>query len=87
VTDFIDFSPLFRLRDELKKRFAKGGIETVPLSAVFLWLLAYQPEFKGVKFANAVDVPANETKEAGRRSRSNTPGRLLGSTRVYGLFA
>ena len=30
-----------------------------------LWCLAHQPEFEGVKFANAVDVPANETKERG----------------------
>ena len=65
VTDFIDFSPLFRLREDLKKRFAKDGIEAVPVSALFLWCLAHQPEFDGVKFANAVDVPANETKERG----------------------
>jgi hypothetical protein len=65
ITDFIDFSPLFRLRHHLQKRFARDGIEAVPLSAVFLWCLAHQPEFEGVKFANAVDVPANETKERG----------------------
>ncbi len=65
VTDFIDFSPLFRLRDDLKKRFAKHGIEAIPLCALFLWCLAHQPEFEGVKFANAVDVSANETKERG----------------------
>jgi hypothetical protein len=65
VTDFIDFSPLFRLRNDLKERFAKRGIEAVPLSALFLWCLAHQPEFEGIKFANAVDVPANETKERG----------------------
>ena len=35
------------------------------MSALFLWCLAHQPEFEGVKFANAVDVPANETKERG----------------------
>jgi hypothetical protein len=65
ITDFIDFSPLFRLRHDLQKRFARNGIEAVPVSAVFLWCLAHQPEFEGVKFANAVDVPANETKERG----------------------
>jgi hypothetical protein len=65
VTDFIDFSPLFQLRNDLKERFAKRGIEAVPLSALFLWCLAHQPEFEGIKFANAVDVPANETKERG----------------------
>jgi hypothetical protein len=65
VTDFIDFLLLFQLRDDLKKRFAKRGIEAVPLSALFLWCLAHQPEFEGIKFANAVDVPANETKERG----------------------
>ncbi len=63
ITDFVDFSPLFRLRDDLKFRFAKGGIKAVPMSALFLWCLAHQPEFEGVKFANAVDVPANENKE------------------------
>jgi hypothetical protein len=50
ITDFIDFSPLFRLRDDLKKRFAKDGIEVVPVSALFLWCLAHQPEFEGIKY-------------------------------------
>jgi hypothetical protein len=65
ITDFIDFSPLFQLRADLKKRFAESPIETVPLSALFLWCLAHQPEFEGTKFAHAVDVPASETKERG----------------------
>jgi hypothetical protein len=65
ITDFIDFSPLFRLRHDVQKRFARNGIEAVPISALFLWCLAHQPEFEGVKFANAVDVPANEIKERG----------------------
>jgi hypothetical protein len=65
ITDFIDFSPLFRLHGDLKARFAQDGIQAVPVSALFLWCLAHQPEFQGVKFANAVDVPADETKGRG----------------------
>ena len=65
ITDFIDFSAFFRLRNELKTRFAKQGIEAVPVTALFLWCLAHQPEFQGVQFANAVDVPANKTKGRG----------------------
>jgi hypothetical protein len=60
ISDFIDFSALSKLRNDLKKRF-----ETVPVGALIDWCLAHQPEFQGVKFANAVDVPANETKGRG----------------------
>jgi hypothetical protein len=65
ISDFIDFSALSRLRNNLKTRFAKEGIDTVPLGALLNWCLAHQPEFQGVKFANAVDVPANDTKARG----------------------
>jgi hypothetical protein len=61
LTDFVDFSPLVRLRNDLKNRFAKDGIEAIPLGALFLWCLAHQPEFEGVKFASAIDVPADKT--------------------------
>jgi hypothetical protein len=49
----------------LKTRFIKEGIEAIPVNALLLWCLAHQPEFQGVKFANAVDVPANETNGRG----------------------
>jgi hypothetical protein len=52
---FVDFQPLLALRDRL------GG--EVPVAALFLWQLAQQPEFQGVRFANAVDVPASEAEE------------------------
>jgi hypothetical protein len=65
ITDFIDFSALLRLREDLKPRFTKDGIQAIPVGALFLWCLAHQPEFEGVKFANAVDVPANETNQRG----------------------
>jgi hypothetical protein len=65
ISDFIDFSALSRLRSDLKRRFAKEGIEAIPVGALLDWCLAHQPEFEGVKFANAVDVPANETKGRG----------------------
>ena len=65
ITDFIDFGPLVRLRKELNKRFAGEGVENIPLGCLFLWCLARQPEFEGVKFAIAVDVPANKTKARG----------------------
>jgi hypothetical protein len=60
ITDFIDFTPLILLRKELRKRFAGEVIENISVHCLFLWCLACQPEFDGVKFANAVDVPAND---------------------------
>jgi hypothetical protein len=44
--------------------FAKDG-EAIPLGTLFLWQLAHQPEFEGVKFATAVDVPAHKTGARG----------------------
>jgi hypothetical protein len=65
ISDFIDFSALSQLRNDLKTRFAKEGIEAIPVGALLNWCLAHQPEFQGVRFANAVDVPANETEGRG----------------------
>jgi hypothetical protein len=60
LIDFVDFTPLIMLRKQLKKRFAAEGAENIPLGCLFLWCLADQPEFAGVKFATTVDVPANK---------------------------
>ena len=60
LTDYIDFSPFLRIREDLKKQLAEEGIEALPLGALFLWCLAHQPEFQGAKFATAVDVPPNK---------------------------
>lgn len=62
ITDFTDFTPLRSLRKDLKSRLAGTGsaIENLPLHGLFLWCLAHQPDFAGVKFANAVDVPADD---------------------------
>jgi hypothetical protein len=59
LIDFIDFTPLLMLRKQLIKRFAAEGGENIPLGCLFLWCLADQPEFDGVKFATTVDVPAD----------------------------
>jgi hypothetical protein len=47
--DFLDFQSLLEIRKTLNN---------APLAAVFLWQLAKQPEFAGVRFALAIDVPA-----------------------------
>lgn len=62
LTEFLDFSPLLLLRRELKTRLADQGIQNIPLGSLFLWCLAHQPEFGGVTFASAVEVPANQTQ-------------------------
>lgn len=56
---FHDFAALLRLR---KKTNAELGID-VPVGAFFLWVLAREPEFTGVRFASTVDVPATATRE------------------------
>src|SRR6202035_4387767 len=45
ISDFIDLSALSRLRNDLKTRFAKQGIEAIPVCALLDWCLAHQPEF------------------------------------------
>ena len=50
---FVDFASLLALRKRMTPNVA------VPAGALFLWLLARQPEFAGVRFAVAVDVPAD----------------------------
>ena len=55
----------FPIAQRLENAFRKEGIEAIPVGALLDWCLAHQPEFQGVKFANAVDVPANETKGRG----------------------
>ena len=64
--DFIDFTPLLSLRQNLLQRpdvRAGGGIT---LATLLVWCLAHQPEFAGRKFASMVDVPAAAD---GRRPR------------------
>lgn len=56
---FHDFAPLLRLR---KKVNAELGLD-VPVGAFFLWVLAHEPEFAGVRFASTVDVPASPGRE------------------------
>lgn len=56
---FIDFTPLLHLRSLWKERFAAEFGADVPVSALLIWLLAEQPEFRSRKFAIAVDVPAD----------------------------
>lgn len=56
---FHDFAPLLRLR---KKVNADLGLD-VPVGAFFLWVLAREPEFAGVRFASTVDVPATPDRE------------------------
>jgi hypothetical protein len=55
--DFVDFTPLLSLRQNLLERpdvRAGGGIT---LATLLVWCLAHQPEFAGRKFASMVDVP------------------------------
>jgi hypothetical protein len=64
--DFVDFTPLLSLRQNLLERpdvRAGGGIT---LATLLVWCLAHQPELAGRKFASMVDVPATPD---GRRPR------------------
>jgi len=56
---FVDLSPLLALRRLLNTRHAReiGGELTV--GTLIAWLLAQEPEFKGVRIASTVDVPAS----------------------------
>jgi hypothetical protein len=56
---FHEFAPLLRLR---KRVSAELGLD-VPVAALFVWVLARQPEFAGAKFASTVDVPAAGGRE------------------------
>jgi hypothetical protein len=63
VTEFIDFTPLSILREELNQLFAARDAGNIPLGCLLVWCVSRQPEFSGVKFASVVDVPANETSQ------------------------
>lgn len=57
VWQSVSFHDLTPLLAERKRLNVEHGV-TVPLAALFLWLLSREPEFAGVKFSNTADIPA-----------------------------
>lgn len=56
---FVDFSPVFALRDALNARLAGAVGRPITFGALLAWLLSGEPEFAGVRVASTVDVAAS----------------------------
>jgi hypothetical protein len=56
---FVDFSPVFALRDALNARHAAAVGGPITFGALLAWLLTVEPEFAGVRVASTVDVTAS----------------------------
>lgn len=56
---FVDFTPVFALRQALNRRYAADLRAPAPFGAVLAWLLNQEPEFAGVRVASTVDVAAS----------------------------
>ena len=57
---FVDFSPVFALRDALNQRYASAVAGPITFGALLAWMLNGEPEFAGVRIASTVDVAASE---------------------------
>lgn len=57
---FVDFSPLWRLRDALNTRHRNDVGGPITVGALLAWLLSHEPEFAGVRIASTVDVAASD---------------------------
>lgn len=56
---FVDLSPLLTLRRVLNARYSGAIGGEVTVGALIAWLLAHEPEFRGVRIASTVDVAAS----------------------------
>ncbi len=56
---FVDLSPVFTLRRVLNTRHAGEIGGEITIGTLLAWLLAREPEFKGVRIASTVDVAAS----------------------------
>jgi hypothetical protein len=56
---FVDFSPVFALREVLNERYAGAAGGPITFGALLAWLLSREPEFAGVRIASTVDVAAS----------------------------
>jgi len=56
---FVDFSPVFALRDALNARHSAGVGGSITFGALLAWLLTAEAEFAGVRIASTVDVAAS----------------------------
>lgn len=56
VQDFVDFTPLTSLRQDLSARPPVKAAGPVSVAALLLWCLAHQPEFFGKNFGTTIDV-------------------------------
>jgi hypothetical protein len=77
--DFISFQPLLALRAELNRRHGAALGGPIPIAALLLWHLAREPEFAGVRFALAVNVPARRGEQRAVDTISIRPANYLGA--------
>ena len=56
---FVDLSPLLTLRRVLNTRYSGAIGGEVTVGTLIAWLLAQEPEFRGVRIASTVDVAAS----------------------------
>jgi hypothetical protein len=78
--DFLSFQPLLALRVELNRRHAATLGGHIPIAALLLWHLAREPEFAGVRFAVAVNVPARRAEQRAVDPISIRPADYLGAS-------
>lgn len=63
LQDFVDFTPLVALREDLNVRLAARLKGPITLGSLILWGLAHHPRFAGVIGAGTVEVPAETRQE------------------------
>jgi hypothetical protein len=56
---FVDFAPVFALRDALNARYSAAVGGSITFGALLAWLLNREAEFAGVRIASTVDVAAS----------------------------
>jgi hypothetical protein len=56
---FVDFSPVWTLRQALNARYSSAMQEPITFGALLAWLLSREPEFAGLRIASTVDVAAS----------------------------
>ena len=59
LVTFVDLSPLLTLRRVLNTRYSGAIGGEVTVGTLIAWLLAQEPEFRGVRIASTVDVAAS----------------------------
>ena len=63
LVTFVDFSPVFQLREALNAQYANASGGQVTFGTLIAWLLSQEPEFIGVRIASTVDIAASSGYE------------------------